>query len=458
MNIYIKVEVKRRELESRLLLAMAAAEKGHEVLLGSNLLTLDLVKKKILKPGIIFEKSIVPSERRIKQLIAYRDNGCKITAIDEEGGFINNSFKEFLEERFSSNSVKLTDKIFTWGIRDYKKFTSYFSKYKNRFSVTGNPRVDFWREEFDYYYKNQKLSQIKPADKFILLASNFGAMLHERRIWQEVKVLRDKKNFERGRDEFLYYEFKSYQIRLAAKFVKAIRTVSQKFKNLKIVIRPHPSESVDAWKSIIGPHKNIFVIQDGSIGKWIRKTKLLIHNSCTSGVESHASNIPTIAYRPLRSSFEFKFPNSLSDNVFDEKNLIKKIENIIKKKNGIKRKPDRNFYDYFCNLKNALASDNIVREWEKLDNGKLSKKNNLLKLKTIANLKELKGKIINKGFLNNNQNLDHNSAKYKFPKISNNELEIITNNLKKTLNRFGNVNVELFSDRLILVNNKNDKR
>ena len=148
MNIYIKVEVKLRELESRLLLAMAAAEKGHEVLLGSSLLTLDLVKKKILKPGIIFEKSIVPSERRIKQLIAYRDNGCKITAIDEEGGFINNSFKEFLEERFSLSSVKLTDKIFTWGIRDYKKFTSYFSKYKNRFSVTGNPRVDFWRKEF----------------------------------------------------------------------------------------------------------------------------------------------------------------------------------------------------------------------------------------------------------------------------------------------------------------------
>ena len=49
MNIYIKVEVKLRELESRLLLAMAAAEKGHEVLLGSNLLTLDLVKKKNIK-------------------------------------------------------------------------------------------------------------------------------------------------------------------------------------------------------------------------------------------------------------------------------------------------------------------------------------------------------------------------------------------------------------------------
>ena len=72
---------------------------------------------------------------------------AKITAIDEEGGFINNSFKEFFRGKvFALSSVKLTDKIFTWGIRDYKKFTSYFSKYKNRFSVTGNPRVDFWRK------------------------------------------------------------------------------------------------------------------------------------------------------------------------------------------------------------------------------------------------------------------------------------------------------------------------
>ena len=63
MNIYIKIEVKRRELESRLLLAMAAAERGHQVLLGASNLTLDLVKQRKLKPGIIFEKSIVPSKK-----------------------------------------------------------------------------------------------------------------------------------------------------------------------------------------------------------------------------------------------------------------------------------------------------------------------------------------------------------------------------------------------------------
>lgn len=450
MNIYIKVEVKRRELESRLLLAMAAAERGHQVLLGASNLTLDLVRQKKLKPGIILEKSIVPSRKRINQLKIYKKINCRITVIDEEGGFINNNFTKFLIKRFSSESLKLTDKVFTWGTRDYKKFVNYFKKFKNKFSVTGNPRTDFWRKEFDYYYKNQTLDQIKPKDSFILLASNFGAMLHEHRIWQEISLLRDQKDFERGRDEFLIYEYASYQIKLAAKFVKVLRKISKKFKNLKIVIRPHPSESIKAWKSIIGDHKNIFVINDGSIGKWIRKAKLVIHNGCTSGVESSISNVPTIAYRPLRSNFEIKFPNTLSINIFDEQNLIKKIKQIIKKKKNFYTK-QKKLNNYFCNLEDNFAFDNIVKEWEKIDDGKLSEKNNFLKLKVLANLKEFKGKIINKVSLKNANKLISNRATYKFPKITPNELGILTNGLKNTLKRFKKVNVELLSDRLILV-------
>jgi surface carbohydrate biosynthesis protein len=453
MNIYIKIEVKRRELEARLLLAMAAAERGHQVLLGASNLTLDLVRQKKLKPGIILEKSIVPSKKRINQLKGYKKNNCRITVIDEEGGFINNNFTEFLKERFSSQSLKLTDKVFTWGTRDYKKFVNYFKKYKNKFFRTGNPRTDFWRKEFDNYYKNQTLDQIKPKDNFILLASNFGAMFHEHRIWQEISLLRDLKNFERGGDEFWTYENDSYQIRLAAKFIKVLRKISKQFKNLKIVIRPHPTESIKAWKSIIGDHKNIYVINDGSIGKWIRRAKLVIHNGCTSGIESSISNVPTIAYRPLKSNFEKKFPNALSINIFDEQNLIKKIEQIVKKKKNFYTK-QKKINDYFYNLEDNFAFDNIVKEWEKIDDGKLSEKNNFLKLKVLANLKEFKGKIVNNILFKNADISNSNRATYKFPKITHNELWTLTNGIKNTLKRFENVNVELFSDRLILVRKK----
>ena len=79
-----------------------------------------------------------------------------------------------------------------------------------------------------------------------------------------------------------------------------------------------------------------------------------------------------------------------------------------------------------------------------------------LKLKVLANLKEFKGKIINNILFKNADKSASNSATYKFPKITHNELETLTNGIKNTLRRFKKVNVELPSDRLILVNKKNN--
>jgi len=130
--------------------------------------------------------------------------------------------------------------------------------------------------------------------------------------------------------------------------------------------------------------------------------------------------------------------------------LIRKIKQIIKKKKIFYTK-QKKLNNYFCNLENNFAFDNIVKEWEKIDDGKLSEKNNFFKLKVLANLKEFKGKIINKVSLKNANKLISNRATYKFPKITPNELEILTNGIKNTLKRFKKVNVELLSDRLILV-------
>ena len=134
--------------------------------------------------------------------------------------------------------------------------------------------------------------------------------------------------------------------------------------------------------------------------------------------------------------------------------MIKKIDQIIKKKKNLNTK-QKKLSDYFYNLKNNFAVENIVKEWEKIDNGKLSEKNDFLKLKVIANLKEFKGKIVNRVVFKNVNKSALNSATYKFPKITNNELETLTKGIKNTLWRVKKVNVELLSDKLILVNRKN---
>ena len=64
MNIYIFIEIKRRELSSRFLLALEAASRGHDVFLGD---LSPYFKRSLFKPGVIHHKSITPKNERINE-------------------------------------------------------------------------------------------------------------------------------------------------------------------------------------------------------------------------------------------------------------------------------------------------------------------------------------------------------------------------------------------------------
>ena len=53
------------------------------------------------------------------------------TTLDEEHGFINSngSYKNY---RYSEETLKLVDKVFTWGKFDFNNIISKFSKFKNK--------------------------------------------------------------------------------------------------------------------------------------------------------------------------------------------------------------------------------------------------------------------------------------------------------------------------------------
>ena len=65
MNIYLHVETSIRELDSKLLLAVLAASRGHEVILSNLGEIVTGFKKKTLLPGIFHTKSLTPSEKKI---------------------------------------------------------------------------------------------------------------------------------------------------------------------------------------------------------------------------------------------------------------------------------------------------------------------------------------------------------------------------------------------------------
>jgi surface carbohydrate biosynthesis protein len=368
MNIYLPIEVKARELEGKMLLALEASKRGHTVVIGKKQDSLNLAVAGKLPPGIVHDKSLTPGEYKIRNFEKLKKHGHAITAQDEESGLLDESFDKFAKQRFSEETISLTDRVFAWGKHDASSLKRIYPEYADRIVETGSPRVDFWRQEFAPYFSLEK----ERSRPFLLVASNFGFPIDENPFWNKVARLRGAGYFDRDPDmEQFMYENSAYQYRLLYRFIEAIRKLSDDFPQIDIVVRPHPVESLDAWNKLMGEYKNVFIERKGTISRLIRHSFLLMHNGCTSALEASVSNTPRVAYRPIPHEIEREIPNETSIHAFSYQELKETVECYFdgrqpEKIEDISKKTDKIISDRLASTSGRFAAEKIVDEWEKL--------------------------------------------------------------------------------------------
>jgi surface carbohydrate biosynthesis protein len=475
MNIYIPIEVKVRELEGRTLLALAAAERGHRVLIGSKSDTLVPAFQGKLPPGIVHMKSLTPSEQMIDQLQQLKNKGFLVTSQDEESGLLDESYEKFANIRYGHDSLALADAVFGWGEFDVACLRKTYPSDASKMIPTGSPRVDFWRTDFqDYFQLDEKL--IKWQDKpYLLVVSNFGSVIRSNKIWNVMARLREAGYFDRDPEmELFEYEYSGYMLQLIGHFVKMIRALAEAYPDVQILIRPHPVEAEDAWDKMIGPYPNVHVFRDGTISAWIRGARAIIHNGCTSALEAAVSGVPRIAYRPLPSPFEREIPNQLSREAFSIEEMIERVGHILdgsSSRTELKQDSESHhkLMQRLVNVDGVLAADRIVNEWDRLGNDTKWPTSRVLTKESLHPTQEVSGSLgIGKSVMsklysiarsvvssaestavNGNTELLDNS--FKFKSFTDEEMTSIKDNLTHTLNRFKDVRVERVSDRAFLL-------
>ena len=115
MNIYINVEIPSRELDSKLLLGILAANKGHQVIVSDLESFLKGVTQRVLAPGIFHTKSLTPAEQKISLHNLLVKKGFKVTSNDEESAVEQDSFEWCAKNRFSEQTIDQAAAIFGWG-------------------------------------------------------------------------------------------------------------------------------------------------------------------------------------------------------------------------------------------------------------------------------------------------------------------------------------------------------
>ena len=116
-----------------------------------------------------------------------------ITSLDEEVGLVEKN-SNYLQARYSNKSLEMTDRVFTWGKFDYDNLSNKFKKHKKKFIKSGNPRIDFWRKDFEFFYKKRKLKY----NNYILFTLNFSHLVSKAEFNKFLKFLVETKYVDRG--------------------------------------------------------------------------------------------------------------------------------------------------------------------------------------------------------------------------------------------------------------------
>jgi len=276
-----------------------------------------------------------------------------------------------------------------------KKLKKNFKRFKKKFILSGNPRLDLWRKNFEYFYKEKNIRN----NDYILFSLNFPYLISDKEFLRKLKILKKNEYFKRGWNEKFVIKKRNDSFKMYKKFLELIVELSKKTR-LKIVVRPHPTDNLKNYE-VLKKYKNIIVNKEGSISEWIYHSRLVIHSGCTGGFESSIRGYPTIAYTPFKSFHGHEAANKYSLKANNLKKCLKLISNeIYKKKTEVKKNKFKFIKDYAVNLLSKKPAYKVISKniFNLLKSKNCDYLNNNFLLKVKFKSRDLRSSILKKKY------------------------------------------------------------
>ena len=449
MNLYLHVEVSVRELDSKLLLATLAASRGHNVLVSDLSGIIRGLRFNALSPGIFHTKSLAPTHNRLKLHTSLINKGFKITSIDEEGCLAEHGYNTFANIRYSRKTVEQASAIFGWGPEDTDTLKKIYENYSKKIHKTGSPRVDLWKQMFSDYWKLESSVIKKP---FLLVSSSFSHANNVRPLHERLKVFVDAGYYSRAPELMEKYFIRASEDYInTSAFIEAIKHLAKNNIGYDIIVRPHPTEYLEAWKTFLKDIPNVHVIREDSITLWVKNAFAIMHHDCTTAIEATICKTPVVTYSPHEMKNSKKLANQLGYKVNSLSELLLRVNELYKffhnnKKEINKKLPDSVSKKIY--IDEELAAKKMINVWEEITNSKLTNFNNLIKLKLILRFLNFKEKILR---LFNMKNLRSKRSSQKFKQLDINDVRNRILKFKNILGIKEEIECSLISEKIIFI-------
>jgi len=364
-HVIIPYEIKKRELDSILFLARDLISKNYIVYISSKQRinsNLDYFPK-----SIILLKSLGPKNftylKKIKSL------GHIISCLDVEG--VNYLEKNKLKKRASDENLNLVEYFFCWGKKMKKDMITLFPKFKEKFKLTGHPRIEILKKKNIRLYENESNKIKFKYNDFILFTTFFPTF----NFFDSTKNLTQLR-IKFGNNTNIGKKLQLHQKKNFFYFIDLIKKISKEFPNERLIVRPHPVENKNYWIDNFKNYKNVNVtLDDQSTCSWILSSKLLIGCNCTTLIEAYFLGKKSLNYMPYRDkSVHNELSRVCSEVIYNPMQVI----NIIKKKkykvNNLKRENFKKISNIIYNNGHINSNKQIIKYFDKIKLYSLPKK------------------------------------------------------------------------------------
>lgn len=292
--LYLPVEIKAREFESKCLLALAAAEAGFNVVIGRTWV-LTAGSYADLPPGIVLFKTLNAMDA-LNMATAQVNGSHLIAALDEEA-FGRSASPRAVKLNVDPLAVQVADLILMQGQAHQETWAELFNIDTSHLTVTGNPKTDLLRHQAPATLVETKP---KPVILFCTMSGNInpkgrgfartmGHTLESASTTSSPEMMAELGGLLRDAAQF--------EAAMVPQIAAAVHATAAKFPDADIIVRPHPVEDPDLWKTRFGDAPNVRVETHGPLTEWLIQSDVMVYLSgCASGVEAWLHGTPAINF------------------------------------------------------------------------------------------------------------------------------------------------------------------
>ncbi|WP_333666873.1 surface carbohydrate biosynthesis protein [Flavobacterium sp.] len=224
------------------------------------------------------------------------------------------------------------DVICTWGNYQaayYKSKLDSSAKDAIRIISTGNPRFEVYDNNWNSIYLDE-IDQIKGKyGNYILVNTNLSIANNNFGL-SDIFSPRFGYNYDHSESSRLIVKRWNHTNAILGNIVLLIHELAASFPDMSIIVRTHPSESNSFYETVFKGLENVFVLHEGPVAPWILGSEVVIHDGCTTAVESYFANKNVILYKSVENELYDQFvPNLVGTKCTSIEGVIKQTQNLL---------------------------------------------------------------------------------------------------------------------------------